>query len=66
MVGTGDHSRAGTANAVKKKLVDELGSKVVRITNIEGANHGQSAAKAWSQEGLMEWMFSHSLKNRKK
>ena len=66
MVGTADRSRAGTANAVKKRLVDELGSKVVRITIIEGANHGQSASKAWGQEGLMEWMFSHSLKNRKK
>ena len=65
IVGTGDRSRAGTANAVKKKFVDELGSKVVRITNIEGANHGQSAAKAWNQEGLMEWLFAQSLKNRK-
>jgi len=65
MVGTGDRSRSGTANEVKKKFVDQLGSKVVRITNIEGANHGQSAAKAWKQPGLLEWLFSHSLKKRK-
>ena len=65
MVGTADRRRAGTIPAMEKKL-KQLGSTVVKTTVFEGANHGQTAAKAWSQEGLLEWLFAQSLQNRKK
>jgi len=65
MVGTADRRRAGTIPAMAKAL-KALGSKVVRTTVFQGANHGQTASKAWSQEGLLDWLFAQSLKNRKK
>jgi len=64
MVGTADRRRAGTIPAMEKALKG-LGSKVVRTTVFEGANHGQSASLAWGQEGLLDWLFAQSLKNRK-
>lgn len=61
MVGTADRRRAGGIPAMEEAL-KALGSKVVRTTVFEGANHGQSAAKAWAQEGLLDWLFAQSLK----
>jgi predicted peptidase len=61
MVGTADRRRAGTIPAMEKAL-KELGSKVVRTTVFKGANHGQSANRAWSQEGLLDWLFAQSRK----
>jgi pimeloyl-ACP methyl ester carboxylesterase len=60
MVGTGDRRRAGSIPAMEKAL-KELGSTVVRTTIFEGANHGQTAGKAWAQEGLLDWLFAQSL-----
>ena len=64
IAGTADYRGGGMPDQVKKKFVDELGSKKVKITKIEGAKHGPSAAMAWKTEGLLEWLFSHSLKDR--
>jgi len=61
MVGTSDRRRARTIPAMEKAL-KELGSKVVKTTVFEGANHGQTAGKAWAQEGLLEWLFAQSRK----
>jgi predicted esterase/Spy/CpxP family protein refolding chaperone len=63
MVGTADRRRAGGIPKMEKALKD-LGSKVVRTTVFQGANHATSAAKAWAQEGLLKWLFAQSLKNR--
>ena len=61
MVGTADRRRAGSIPSMERAL-KELGSTVVKTTIFEGANHGQSANKAWSQEGLLEWLFAQSRK----
>ncbi len=61
MVGTGDRRRAGTIPAMEKSL-KELGSIAIRTTVFEGANHGQSASKAWAQDGLLDWLFAQSRK----
>jgi predicted peptidase len=63
MVGSGDRRRAGTIAPMEKAL-KELGSTVVKITVFQGANHGSTPGKAWSQEGLMEWLFDQSLAKR--
>jgi predicted peptidase len=65
MAGTGDRRRVGSVIAMEKAM-KELGSKVVKITIFEGANHFATAGKAWAQEGLLEWLFAQSLKNRNK
>ena len=59
MVGTADRRRAGTIPAMEKAL-KELGSKVVRTTVFEGANHTATASMAWNQEGLLDWLFAQS------
>lgn len=64
MAGTRDRKRVGSVRAMEKAL-KELGSTVVRMTIFEGANHFATGAKAWAQEGLLEWLFAQSLKNRK-
>ena len=61
MVGTADRRRAGSIPSMEKAL-KKLGSTVVRTTIFQGANHGQTANKAWSQEGLLEWLFAQSRK----
>ncbi|MBC8374184.1 MAG: dienelactone hydrolase family protein [Phycisphaerae bacterium] len=63
MAGTGDRRRVGSVIAMAKAL-KELGSKVVRTTIFEGANHATTARKAWAVEGLLDWLFAQSLKNR--
>jgi len=63
MAGTGDRRRVGSVIAMGKAL-KELGSKVVRTTIFERANHATTAAKAWAVEGLLDWLFAQSLKNR--
>ena len=63
MVGTGDRRRAGGIPKLEKAL-KELGSTSVRTTVFEGANHATTAAKAWTVEGLLDWLFAQSLKNR--
>ncbi|UCG33692.1 MAG: alpha/beta fold hydrolase [Phycisphaerales bacterium] len=59
MAGAADRRRAGSILAMEKAL-KEWGSRVVRTTVFEGANHAQSANKAWAQEGLLDWLFAHS------
>ena len=61
MVGTADRRRAGSIPAMEKAL-KELGSTAVRTTIFEGANHGTTAAKAWAEEGLLDWLFMQSRK----
>ena len=61
MVGTADRRRAGSIPAMEKAL-KALGSRVVRTTVFKDANHGQTASKAWSQEGLLDWLFAQSRK----
>ncbi|MCH8047269.1 MAG: dienelactone hydrolase family protein [Planctomycetes bacterium] len=61
MVGTADRRRAGSIPSMEKAL-KELGSTVVKTTIFQGTNHGQSANRAWSQEGLLEWLFAQSRK----
>ncbi len=61
MAGTADRRRAGSIPAAEKAL-KELGSTVVRTTIFKGANHGQTASKAWAQEGLLDWLFAQSRK----
>jgi predicted peptidase len=63
MAGTRDRRRVGSVRAMDKALKG-LGSKVLRTTIFEGATHGSTPGKAWSQEGLLEWLFAQSLKNR--
>ncbi len=65
IAGTGDRRRVGSVIAMGKAM-KELGAKSVRTTIFEGANHTATAGKAWAQEGLLEWVFAHSLKNRGK
>lgn len=61
MVGTADRRRAGSIPAMEEAL-KALGSTVVRTTIFAGANHGQTAGKAWAQEGLLDWLFAQSRK----
>jgi len=61
MVGTGDRRRAQGIPQMEKAL-KELGSTVVRTTMFEGANHASTAARAWAQEGLLDWLFAQSRK----
>ena len=61
MVGTADRRRAGSIPAMEKAL-KELGSTAVRTTVFEGANHASTAAKAWAEEGLLDWLFAQSRK----
>jgi len=63
MAGTGDRRRVESVIAMAKSL-KKLGSTSVRTTIFEGANHATTAAKAWAVEGLLDWLFSQSLKNR--
>ena len=63
IAGTGDRRRVGSVISMGKAL-KEMGSKSVRITIFEGANHTATASKAWAQEGLLEWLFAQSLKKR--
>jgi len=65
MVGTADRQRAASIPAMEKAM-KALGSTAVRTTVFEGANHAATPARAWAQEGLLEWMFAQSLKNRRK
>jgi len=57
MAGTADRRRVGSIRSMDKAL-RELGSTVVRTTIFEGANHAQTAGKAWAQEGLLDWLFA--------
>jgi len=61
MVGTGDRRRVGSIRSMEKAM-KELGSTSIRTTIFEGANHGQTASKAWAQEGLLDWLFAQSRK----
>ncbi|MDP6546936.1 MAG: alpha/beta fold hydrolase [Phycisphaerae bacterium] len=61
MVGTGDRRRARGIPQMEKAL-KELGSTSVRTTIFEGANHASTPAKAWAQEGLLDWVFAQSRK----
>ena len=63
MVGTADRRRAREIPKMEKAL-KELGSTAVRTTIFEGANHASTASKAWAVEGLLDWLFAQSLKNR--
>jgi len=63
MVGTRDRRRAQAIPKMEKAL-KELGSTAVRTTIFEGANHASTAAKAWAVEGLLDWLFAQSLKQR--
>jgi len=61
MAGTNDRRRAGSVKSLEKVFKDK-GFKNNRVTIFEGANHGQTAALAWKEKGLLEWLFSHSKK----
>jgi len=63
MVGTRDRRRARGIPKMAEAL-KELGSTAVRTTIFEGANHASTAGKAWAVEGLLDWLFAQSLKNR--
>lgn len=59
MAGTGDRRRVGSIRSMDEAL-KELGSTAVRTTIFEGANHAQTAGKAWAQQGLLDWLFAQS------
>jgi len=61
MAGTADRRRARAVAAMEKAL-KALGSTVVRTTIFEGANHYATGAKAWAQEGLLDWLFAQRRK----
>ena len=61
MAGTADRRRARAVAAMEKAL-KALGSTGVRTTIFEGANHYATGAKAWAQEGLLDWLFAQRRK----
>ena len=61
MVGTKDsRPRVDGIRAMEKRL-KELGSKVVKTTYFEGANHGSAGGEIKKLEGVYDWVFSHKL-----
>jgi len=61
MAGTADRRRARAVAAMEKAL-KALGSTSIRTTIFEGANHWATGAKAWAQEGLLDWLFAQRRK----
>lgn len=61
MVGTKDSKPRSQGIPAMEKALKGLGSKVVKITIFEGANHATTSGKAKQLDGVYEWMFSHRL-----
>ena len=61
MVGTRDSKTRVEGIKSMEKRLKELGSKVVKTTYFEGANHGSAAGEIKKLEGVYDWLFSHKL-----
>jgi predicted peptidase len=61
MVGTKDSKPRVDGIRTMEKRLKELGSKVVKTTYFEGANHGSAAGEIKKLDGVYDWLFSHKL-----
>jgi len=61
MVGTRDTKPRVTGIQEMERSLKRRGSKVVKTTFFDGANHGSAQGKIKKLEGVYDWLFSHPL-----